>query len=47
MFAVVGNHVESLHRSAIGNLTVGTLPSGQWRLLTAAETEQLRLDTGS
>ncbi len=33
MFAAVGNHVESLHRSRIGGLTLGTLASGHWRAL--------------
>lgn len=37
MFAAVGNHVESLHRSRIGGLTLGDLPEGQWRLLNAEE----------
>ncbi|MBA3670648.1 MAG: rRNA pseudouridine synthase [Gemmatimonadaceae bacterium] len=30
MFAAVGNHVESLHRYAIGTLTLGGLASGAW-----------------
>ena len=33
MFAAVGNHVEALHRSRIGGLELGELPSGQWRML--------------
>ena len=33
MFAAVGNHVEALHRSRIGGLELGDLPSGQWRML--------------
>ena len=37
MFAAVGNHVETLHRAAIGALTLGDLPAGQWRVLTADE----------
>ena len=37
MFAAVGNHVEALHRSAIGGLTLGGLDDGQWRLLTPRE----------
>lgn len=36
MFAAVGNHVQTLHRSAIGGLDLGDLPSGQWRVLDAA-----------
>lgn len=33
MFAAVGNHVEALHRSRIGGLGLGNLPSGEWRML--------------
>jgi len=36
MFAAVGNHVEALHRSAIGRLELGDLPPGRWTLLDAA-----------
>jgi 16S rRNA pseudouridine516 synthase len=42
MFAAVGNHVESLHRTAIGSLALGDLPSGSWRTLAAAELERFR-----
>jgi 16S rRNA pseudouridine516 synthase len=31
MFAAVGNHVEVLHRSAIGSLTLDHLAAGSWR----------------
>ncbi|ALN63212.1 ribosomal small subunit pseudouridine synthase A [Lysobacter antibioticus] len=41
MFAAVGNHVEALHRSRIGGLSLGDLPSGQWRMLDAADIETL------
>jgi 16S rRNA pseudouridine516 synthase len=41
MFAAVGNHVQTLHREAIGPLSLGDLPEGEWRLLTAAEREAL------
>jgi len=41
MFAAVGNHVVQLHRSRIGGLELGALPSGQYRLLD--EQEQSRL----
>jgi 16S rRNA pseudouridine516 synthase len=41
MFAAVGNHVEALHRSAIGGLVLGDLAPGQWRLLDAEERERL------
>jgi 16S rRNA pseudouridine516 synthase len=37
MFAAVGNHVDSLHRSSLGNLHLGDLPVGQWRLAAAAD----------
>lgn len=37
MFAAVGNHVEALHRSRIGGLTLGELEPGKWRPLDAAE----------
>ena len=37
MFAAAGNHVEALHRAAVGGLTLGALPAGQWRLLRPEE----------
>jgi 16S rRNA pseudouridine516 synthase len=37
MFAAVGNHVESLHRVAVGALTLGDLAPGEWRALRADE----------
>ena len=33
MIAAAGNRCEALHRYAIGQLTLGTLASGQWRYL--------------
>ncbi|MEP6907032.1 MAG: 16S rRNA pseudouridine(516) synthase [Pseudoxanthomonas sp.] len=36
MFAAVGNHVASLHRSRIGGLGLDDLPSGEWRKLDDA-----------
>jgi len=33
MFVAVGNHVEALHRERVGGLTLGDLPSGDWRIL--------------
>ena len=36
MFAAVGNHVAALHRSRIGGLGLGDLPSGEWRALDDA-----------
>jgi len=34
MFAAVGNHVTALHRSRIGNLTLGDLKVGEYRMLS-------------
>jgi 16S rRNA pseudouridine516 synthase len=45
MFAAVGNHVETLHRASVGGLTLGDLPSGQWRALD--EPERTRIFTGT
>ncbi len=41
MFAAVGNHVEALHRVSVGELDLDGLPAGQWRVLAAAQIEQL------
>jgi 16S rRNA pseudouridine516 synthase len=41
MFAAVGNHVEALHRSRIGGLTLEDLPEGKWRSLNAGDLERL------
>ena len=41
MFAAVGNHVETLHRSRIGGLSLDDLAAGEWRLLHAADLERL------
>ena len=41
MFAAVGNHVEALHRAQMGDLTLGDLRPGKWRLLTTAERDGL------
>jgi 16S rRNA pseudouridine516 synthase len=41
MFAAVGNHVEALHRSAIGQLTPGTLGAGEWRALDASDVSRI------
>jgi 16S rRNA pseudouridine516 synthase len=35
MFAATGNHVEALERVAIGQLTLGDLAPGEWRVLDA------------
>jgi 16S rRNA pseudouridine516 synthase len=42
MFAAVGNHVSTLHRTAIASLTLDGLDPGTWRLLTADELDRLR-----
>jgi 16S rRNA pseudouridine516 synthase len=41
MFAAVGNHVDALHRSAIGGVALDDLPSGEWRVL--GEEDRTRL----
>lgn len=41
MFAAVGNHVQALHRSRIGGLTLEGLPEGEWRTLDAADIARL------
>jgi 16S rRNA pseudouridine516 synthase len=41
MFAAVGNHVETLHRSRVGGLELDGLPTGEWRMLNAADMERL------
>ncbi|UHQ20713.1 rRNA pseudouridine synthase [Lysobacter sp. KIS68-7] len=41
MFAAVGNHVDALHRSAIGGIDLGDLPPGEWRALGEADRARL------
>jgi 16S rRNA pseudouridine516 synthase len=41
MFAAVGNHVEQLHRSRVGGLTLGALETGKWRALDGADLAKL------
>lgn len=41
MFAAVGNHVEQLHRSRVGGLTLGALAIGKWRALDGADLAKL------
>ncbi|MGE5548103.1 MAG: pseudouridine synthase [Solirubrobacterales bacterium] len=41
MFAAVGNHVEALHRAAIGGLELGGLEPGQWRVVGADEVARI------
>ncbi|HJR74330.1 MAG TPA: 16S rRNA pseudouridine(516) synthase [Luteimonas sp.] len=43
MFAAIGNHVEKLHRAAIGGLNLDGLASGQWRALDAEDLRRLWL----
>jgi 16S rRNA pseudouridine516 synthase len=45
MFAAVGNHVETLHRSRIGGLTLDNLQSGVWRILDADDLKMLFADS--
>ena len=37
MFAAVGNHVETLHRSQIGGLMLSDLMVAEWRMLNETE----------
>jgi len=41
MFAAVGNHVVTLHRTAISSLTLGDLAAGAWRVLTDDERQRV------
>lgn len=41
MFAAVGNHVEALHRVSVGGLTLGDLPAGEWRALSADDVARI------
>lgn len=41
MFAALGNHVDALHRAAIGDLTLGDLPEGEWRELGADDVAKI------
>jgi 16S rRNA pseudouridine516 synthase len=42
MFAAVGNHVVTLHRSAVATLSLGGLPPAAWRELDEDEIRALR-----
>lgn len=44
MFAATGNRVETLHRVAVGGLTLGELEAGQWRQLDAGEIDRIFAD---
>jgi 16S rRNA pseudouridine516 synthase len=37
MIAAVSNRVEGLHRASMGGITLGDVPSGHWRWLSAAD----------
>lgn len=37
MFAASGNHVDALHRVAVGALQLDDLPAGEWRMLSEAD----------
>lgn len=37
MFAAMGNKVLTLHRTQLGGLSLGSLPSGRWRLISTDE----------
>lgn len=41
MFAAVGNHVTTLHRSAVGGLELSGVEPGQWRVLNQDDKNQL------
>lgn len=41
MFAAVGNHVQELARVRIGELELGDLPEGQWRVLEPAQVQAI------
>lgn len=41
MFAAVGNHVEALHRSQVGGLTLGDLMVAEWKMLDEQERRTL------
>ena len=41
MFAAVDNHVETLHRAALGRLMLDGLASGEWRVLDALDSMAL------
>lgn len=43
MFAAMGNHVVSLHRAAIGDLSLGELGAGKWRVISTDERKLIGL----
>lgn len=46
MFAAIGNHVLTLHRPAIGGISLGDLAEGKWRVLSADEAASVILPQG-
>ena len=42
MIAAVSNRVEGLHRASMGSLTLGDVPSGGWRWMSAQDLAQIR-----
>ena len=46
MFEAVGCHLKRLVRVRVGNLRLGDLPRGHWRVLTTRELENLRSEKG-
>ncbi|MTI18876.1 rRNA pseudouridine synthase [Rhodobacteraceae bacterium RKSG542] len=41
MFAAIGNHVNALHRSKVGNLTLDGVEEGTYKILSAEEIEKV------
>jgi 16S rRNA pseudouridine516 synthase len=41
MLAAIGNRAKTVHRVQVGQLTLGDLPQGQWRLLTKEEVDHI------
>jgi 16S rRNA pseudouridine516 synthase len=41
MFAAVGNHVDALHRVAVGGLRLDGLAPGSWRALTSEDVDRI------
>ena len=45
MFAAMGNKVLTLHRHQLGGLALGSLPPGQWRLISTADLDLIWTQT--
>lgn len=41
MFTAVGREVVALHRAAVGGLSLGDLPSSEWKYLSLPEVEEV------